>query len=198
MVYLVEFPFSERSAGGSVRWTAQEVHSNPWGWQPGQSSTHCFTAARLGGEEPPTDTSTLTQCPTSHKAQTTLLHYFLKYNDKKVKPWNLWNILPYGQGRFVPSPCQKRTVLCFKASLHRISRALTQHYLIAMVRHLGSNITIHKTFPHLATIGKSYIRSCKGNLNFSFKTILEMKQKTVIGGLTMHFSGISVMEIITV
>lgn len=145
MVYLVKFPFSEFSAGGSVRRTS-----------------------------------------------------LLKYHDKKVKPKNLWNILPQGQGTFVPSLYQKRTVLCSKASLRRISRTLKQHYLIPMMRDLGSIITIHKTFPHLGTTGKSCTWSCKGNLNFFSKTILETKQKTVIGGLTMQFSQISVMEIITV
>lgn len=177
---------------------------------PGGSSHPTGVTARTGqhsllhcslawGGRTSTDTSTLTQCfATQGQAQTTLLHSLLKYHDKQVKPWNVWNILPQRQGRFVPSPYQKRTVLCSKASLHRISRTLKQHYLIPMMRSLGSKITIHKTFPHLALIGKSYVQSCKGNLYFSSKTILEIKQKKVIGGLTMQFSEISVMEIITV
>lgn len=170
----------------------------PWGSQPGQGSTLCFTAASLGEEEPPTDTSTLTQCLASHgQAQTSLfLFYLLKYREKS--PLNLWNILPQGQGRFVPSPYQKRTALCSKASLHRISRTLKQHYLIPMMRGFGSIVTTHKIFSHLATIGNSYIQSCKGNLKFFLQDNIRNEQKTVIGGLTMQFSEISVMEIITV
>lgn len=98
----------------------------------------------------------------------------------RTKKWNLWIYEIFchrDRADLCPVSIRKRTALCSKASLHGISRTLKQHYLIPMMRGLGSIVTIHKTFPHLATIGKSYIQGCKGNLNFFSKTILEMSKR---------------------
>lgn len=162
---------------------SHNIQFGPWGGTARPEQHPLFTATSLGEAEPPTSPcSSCGSCgalqgmdelkPGQHNAS---------YHTVRTE-----NPVPYERfcnrdRTVVPSPYQERIDLCSKTLLHAGLQGI-EHYLILMTRGLGSIITIHKTFPHLATDREQLHMELQRRPFFS-KAILKIKQKLVIGGL---------------